>query len=128
MEERITSLEEVVSVSQKAEKFCIAHGQDSRFASRIALCIEEMASNTVAHGFQKGKNNHLSVRVQCKQNQWLLRFRDDCWAFDPVHYIPGEGETDGLGIRLVLGMADEVRYTYSLNLNNLTIVLNVKKA
>ncbi len=124
MEARITSIGEVMDVSRRAEAFCTAHGSDGIFAKRIALCIEEMASNTVLHGFRPGKRNYLSVRVQCKPNQWILRFRDDCGAFDPVHYIPPENSTDGLGIRLVLGMSDDVRYTHSLNLNNLTILLN----
>ena len=43
-----------------------------------------------------------------------------------MNYVPGEDQADGLGIRMVLGMADDVRYTYSLSLNNLMIVLNTK--
>ena len=52
----------------------------------------------------------------------MLRFRDDCASFDPVHYVPEEGK-DALGIRLVLALAQEALYTYSLNLNNLTLKL-----
>ena len=123
MEMRITSLEQVMEASRQAESFCAAHGCGARFASRIALCIEEMAGNTVLHGFKPGAGNYLSVRVQCRENRWILRFRDDCRAFDPVSRVPQEDRTDCLGIRVVLGMADDVRYTYSLNLNNLTILL-----
>jgi two-component sensor histidine kinase len=90
--------------------------------NHIALCIEEMASNTVQHGFSKDAENHLSVRILHKPDAWVLRFRDDCRAFDPVSYVP-RGEEDALGIRLVTAMADDIRYTYSLNLNNLTIKL-----
>jgi len=64
----------------------------------------------------------MSVRVISQKDKWILRFRDDCSAFDPVHYVPGEGE-DALGIRLVLALAEEANYTYSLNLNNLTLKL-----
>ena len=122
MEADIRSLSDVASVVKDAEEFCRAHGQDERFANHIALCIEEMAGNTVIHGFENGRDNHLSVRVQNKQDQWVLRFRDDCRAFDPVSYVPGDGE-DALGIRLVMKMASDIRYTYSLNLNNLVIKL-----
>jgi anti-sigma regulatory factor (Ser/Thr protein kinase) len=128
MEARIASIEEALDASRRAEAFCTEHSGSGSFAKRIALCIEEMAGNTVLHGFRPGKKNHLSVRVQCKNNQWILRFRDDCGAFDPVHYIPPENGRDALGIRLVLGMADDVRYTHSLNLNNLTILLNESRA
>ncbi len=57
-----------------------------------------------------------------KEGYWVIRFRDDCSAFDPVHYLPAEGE-ESVGIRLVLSLAEEARYTYSLNLNNLTLRL-----
>ena len=84
-----------------------------------------MAINTVQHGFRPGASNYLSVRVQCRGDRWTLRFRDDCRAFDPVAYVPrGDDQTKYLGIRMVMAMADDVRYTYSLNLNNLTILLN----
>ena len=122
MEADIRSLQDVASVVKDAEAFCRAHGNDGRFANHIALCIEEMAGNTVIHGFEEGRGNHLSVRVQNKQDQWVLRFRDDCRAFDPVSYVP-RGDEDALGIRLVMKMASDIRYTYSLNLNNLVIKL-----
>ena len=122
MEVDIHSLDEVTAASQAAEAFCIAHGQSEKVANHIALCVEEMASNTVQYGFAKGQNNHLSIRIQHQQDRWVLRFRDDCKAFDPVRYVP-EGDHDALGIRLVTAMADDIHYTYSLNLNNLTIRL-----
>ena len=54
----------------------------------------------------------------------MLRFRDDCGQFDPVSYMP-EKEDAGkdLGIRLIQSLAEEARYTYSLNLNNLMLKL-----
>ena len=122
MEVSIRSIEEVTGAAEKAEAFCRAHRQSEKTANHIALCVEEMASNTVQHGFRKDRENHLSVRIQNREKRWTLRFRDDCSAFDPVSYVP-RGEEDALGIRLVMAMADDIRYTYSLNLNNLTIKL-----
>ena len=125
LEMGIRSLQEVTESAQEAERFCILHGPSEKTANHIALCLEEMAGNTVLHGFAAEKENHLSVRVQHKENRWVLRFRDDCRAFDPIHYVPS-GDQEALGIRLVMAMADDVRYTYSLNLNNLTIKLTEK--
>ena len=122
METDIHTIGEVTAAAEAAGNFCRGHGQSERMANHIALCVEEMASNTVLHGFSPKKTNHLSIRVQHKGSRWVLRFRDDCQAFDPVSYVP-KGENDALGIRLVTAMADDVRYTYSLNLNNLTIKL-----
>ena len=127
LEMDIHSLQDVTAAAQAAESFCRQHGQSEMTANHIALCVEEMASNTVIHGFGKENKNHLSIRVQHKDARWVLRFRDDCRAFDPVHYVP-KGGNDALGIRLVMAMADDIRYTYSLNLNNLTIKLSSQKA
>ena len=91
------------------------------------VCVEEMASNTLLHGFPKDNlPHHLSVRVIDKKDGWVVRFRDDCGAFDPVHYIPREGK-DALGIRLALALSEETSYIYSLNLNNLTLKLPTEK-
>ena len=122
MEVDIQSIQDVTAAAEAAGTFCKEHGQSEKSANRIALCVEEMASNTVIHGFSEGRQNHLFIRVQHKGDRWVLRFRDDCQAFDPVSYVPS-GEKDALGIRLVMAMANDVRYTYSLNLNNLTIKL-----
>ena len=80
-----------------------------------------MAANTIQYGFAKDHRYHdLSVRLLQKENDFVLRFRDDCGAFDPVHYIPKDNE-DALGIRLILAFAREANYTYALNLNNVCI-------
>ena len=117
-------LEDVLAFSREAEAFCLSHGGSSRLAAHLALCIEEMGSNIVTHGFSKGKNRHLSVRLQYKTGRWTLRFRDDCMEFDPVHHVSEDDLQKNVGIRLAMRMADEARYTYSMNLNNLTLVLN----
>ena len=122
MEINIHSLNDVEEASKQAENFCLQHGQNPQMANHIALCVEEMASNTVIHGFSKEGKNNLSIRIQNKGRHWILRFRDDCRAFDPVSYVPKD-EDDAIGIQLVMAMADDFRYTYSMNMNNLTIKL-----
>ena len=127
LEMDISSLQDVAAAAQATEAFCDQHGQSEIMRNHIVLCLEEMTSNTVLHGFAEGQENHLSVRVQNKDDRWVLRFRDDCRAFDPIHYVPSQGK-QALGIRLVMALADDIRYTYSLNLNNLTIRLSTKQA
>ena len=120
----IGNMEEVTADAETAEKFCMDHGQSKITASHVALCVEEMAGNIILHGFSpKGKNN-LSVRIQDHDNRWIIRFRDDCRAFDPLHYVFKEKDGPVSGIRLMLSIADEVRYTYTMNFNNLMIVVN----
>ena len=121
LEMQITSMQEVADASQQAERFCREKGQSTRLSSHIGLCIEEMAGNVITYGFRDGKSHHLSVLLLNKPDRWILRFRDDCRAFDPVHFVP-EGEK-ALGIRLVLALAEDAHYAYSMNLNSLALSL-----
>ena len=122
LEADIASMEDVAAAARQGEDFCRQHGQDARISNHIALCIEEMAGNVIRYGFRDGKPHHLSVLLLNKPEHWVLRFRDDCRAFDPVHYVPKE-EEQALGIRLILAFAEEAYYTYSMNLNNLALKL-----
>ena len=126
LEMNIHTMEEVTEASRKAEQFCLDHGQNAKISNHIALCVEEMAGNTIQHGFAMDNKHHdLSVRLLHKDTGLTLRFRDDCGAFDPVHYIPEEG-SEALGLRLVLAFAEDVRYTYAMNLNNVCIRIGNK--
>ncbi|MBQ9409516.1 MAG: ATP-binding protein [Clostridia bacterium] len=122
LEASISSLDEVSELSQRAEEFCIKNGQSVRVSRHIALCIEEVASNVISHGFtHDNKPHNLSVRVLGKPDHWVLRFRDDCRAFDPISYLTDHPETPG--IKLMLALAEDAKYTYSLSMNNLTLTL-----
>ena len=125
-EATVTQLEDAIAVSEKVGEFCRSRGASSKVANRIAVCVEEMSTNTVEHGFTKDKkkNHSQSVLILHKKDKWIVRFRDDCTAFDPIHYVPKTSNKDCLGIRLVLAIADDVKYTYSLNLNNLAITIH----
>lgn len=127
MELDLQTIEDVTAAAKSVGDFCTAHGLGAVAANRIALCVEELGGNTVLHGFTKDeKPHHLLIRVLRKPDRCVIRFRDDCRAFDPVHYVPRDESKDMLGIGLVLKLADEIRYTYSLNLNNLTVILRGK--
>lgn len=127
LEMEIHTMQEVTKAAHKAEGFCIRHGHDEKISNHIALCVEEMAANTIQHGFTMDNRHHdLSVRLLHKKAGLVLRFRDDCGAFDPVRYIPKD-EEDALGLRLVLAFATDARYTYAMNLNNVCIRIRDEK-
>ena len=121
LEMNIHSMQETTEAAEKAGRFCLDHGQSAKVSNHIALCVEEMAANTIQHGFSMDQKHHdLSVRLLQKEKDLVLRFRDDCGAFDPVSYIPKK-DGEALGIRLILAFAREANYTYALNLNNVCI-------
>ena len=125
MDMSVRSIDGVVSVAEQVQKFCLARGVDRRRAYLAGLSMEEMAGNIVEHGFGKdGKSHSVDVRVVHKDDDVILRIKDDCLPFDPSErqkLAEGEDVTKNIGIRMVFKIARDVQYQYILGLNVLTI-------
>ena len=125
----VTSMDGVVGLSQKIWDFCQAHGVDRRRCYLASLCVEEMAGNTVEHGFKMdGKKHSVDIRVIINGEDILLRLRDDCRRFDLKEKVKEwtpdpERPEENVGIRMVLGLAKDVAYTNTMNMNNLLITI-----
>ena len=88
--------------------------------------MEEMAGNIILHGFTKDtKRTHsVDIRVAHKDDELILRLRDDCPPFDPsdrARLLSEEDRIRNIGIRLVFQIARNVQYQNLLGLNVLTI-------
>jgi anti-sigma regulatory factor (Ser/Thr protein kinase) len=87
--------------------------------------MEEMAGNIVDHGFVKDNKKHsVDVRVVRKDDDVILRLRDDCVPFDPgerMSMASSDDITKNIGIRMIFRMATDVQYQNILGLNVLTV-------
>lgn len=121
----VTTMDEVVGISEKIQTFCTSHGIDRKRAYYSALCVEEIAGNVVSHGFLKDEKSHYcEVRVMIDGGDVTLRIRDDCRYFnmkERYDVMKSKGQFSGIGIRLVYGIAKEVNYVNILNTNTLII-------
>ncbi|MBR2281194.1 MAG: ATP-binding protein [Spirochaetales bacterium] len=122
----IHSKEEVTDTSRLVMDFCRDQGIDRRRSYYAGLCLEEMASNIVEHGFD-GKGSHsIDVRVVHKDDDLLLRIKDDCRAFNPeekMRLLDPEDITHNIGLRMVHGLAKETFYSNVLGLNIFTMTI-----
>ena len=124
MDKTITSHEAVIELSKAAWDFCETHGCDMRRMYAISLAVEEMAANTVLEGFRPGKHNSIDMRILKKEDEYIVRIRDDCLIFDPVKQLQlysDEVPMHHMGLRLAISMAKDVQYTAALKLNNLVV-------
>ena len=125
MDLSLRSTEDVVSVAEQVQSFCLDRGVDPRRAYLAGLSMEEMAGNIVSHGFTKDKKRHsVDVRVVHKDDDVILRIKDDCVPFDPGErqtIAAGDDITKNIGIRMVFKMAQDVQYQNILGLNVLTV-------
>ncbi len=123
----IQSIEDAVEASMQVHRFWLVNGLNSRDAHNIALCTEELAVNSIEHGFDDGKKHNLELRALIGEDRLILRLRDDGRRFDLVErykMINPDDPTKNIGLRIVFAKADEVRYSSALSLNNVCIIYN----
>ena len=125
MDLTVRSIDDVVLIAQKVQDFCLEKGIDQRRAYLAGLSMEEMAGNIVDHGFTKDKKQHsIDVRVVRKDEDVILRIRDDCVAFDPGErqkIAESDDPAKNIGIRMVFKTARDVEYQNILGMNVLTV-------
>lgn len=123
----VRNMDEVLTVSKEVIAFCERRGIDGRRAYMAGLCLEEMAGNIVAHGFTKDRKDHrIDLRVVHKDENLILRIRDDCVSFDPrsrIEKANGAGRFRNIGIKMAYKAARNVEYQSILGLNVLTLKL-----
>ncbi len=121
----VKSMNDVVLVSKRIQRFCLARGISERSALLAGLSMEEMAGNVVEHGFTKDRKPHsVDLRVVHKGEEILLRINDDCVPFDPherLAMVSGDEPTKNIGLRIAFWAAKDVQYQNILGLNVLTI-------
>lgn len=123
----VTSEKEVLDVSMQINDFCKKRGIDNRRAFFSSLCMEEMVGNIVHHGFSSDSKKHsVDIRVVHKDDDIILRIRDNCIAFDPSEYhniMQCNELGKNIGISMIYSIAKNVDYQNLLGMNVLTIKL-----
>lgn len=116
----------VMEVSEEIRHFCIGRGASGNQATLLALFVEEMAANSVEHGYDADRRADVDLRFVFHDGSGVIRLRDDGKLFDPIRWLEkndGSDPASGLGIRTVVKAAKSVSYMASMEMNNLLIIL-----
>ncbi len=125
-EASISSMEDVIIASEGALRFCTGKNLDRHTANMTALFIEETVANTLQHKGEKSKDVNVDLRVMIKGDTKVIRIRDNGRPFDPVEWYEKnhpEDPASGLGIRIIMKLAKDVKYIPAMRLNNLMITM-----
>lgn len=103
-----------VWIDSLAATYGIADG--TKFA--INLCLEEVVSNSIRHGYSNQAGQLVTVRCSApRPGYFVFTVEDDAPPFDPLGLAPlptvgeqDEGQLGGQGIRLLRGFADTLEY------------------
>ena len=125
-EASMSTAEDVAEVSSKVQEYCLVRGEDKKTALFVSLFVEEMAGNTVRHGFEKKKAGLIELKLIMRKDKRMIRLRDNGMSFDPIKWleINNQGnKEDNIGIRMIVGLAKEINYLPSMGLNNIVVML-----
>lgn len=124
LEFSVSSMEEVIGVSEAVMNFCKERGVPHRNCYIAGLCVEEMAGNVISHGFAKDHRKHaVDIRIVVKDDL-TIRIRDDCAGFDPkkrIEQFDPENVAENMGIRLIGKIASVMEYQNNAGVNNVLI-------
>lgn len=126
----VYDIQGVTRLSEQIMDFCKQHNLDHKRTMYAGLSVEEMAGNIVQHGFNDKKKHSVDVRIVLKENELLIRLKDDCKRFNPKEVkelFDPEDILHNIGIRMISRMAQSMNYQNSFGLNVLTIIIAFKK-
>jgi anti-sigma regulatory factor (Ser/Thr protein kinase) len=116
-------MEEVATLPEEIEEFCICNGVSARKANLVAVASEEMIVNCIKYG---GKSSHwIDLSVIIDDNRLMLRIRDNGVPFNPVEYENDNDKFDIHGIELLKKISSKINYIRSLDLNNTVVEFNI---
>jgi Na+-driven multidrug efflux pump/anti-sigma regulatory factor (Ser/Thr protein kinase) len=124
-----------VGFSENIQAFCAKNGVSGKISYYSALCLEEMVSNIIRHGFKDSKEHFIDIKVILENDRIKLRIRDSGIEFNPLSYSEKQDgaaeESNGLfnniGIKILKGLAYHTDYRYTMRLNNLFIEIAEEK-
>ena len=117
------SMDEVMTISTGIYKFGKNRDIDGKALNILSLCIEEIAGNIVRHSFKEGEKRWLDLIILDKNENLVIRFRDNGAHFDPIAYLNNDAPKEGYGIPLIHSLADDFEYRYNMGINNTIIYL-----
>src|SRR5262245_36652408 len=113
---RLASFAEVRGL---AERFAAMAGADPDTTGRLVLVLEELFTNTVAHGYSPGAEGPIWVTLAAESGLIEITYEDAARAFDPLTEAPVRPElapgvdasaVGGLGLILVRALSASARY------------------
>ena len=121
---RIEDPAQAIAASNEIKHLCLDNGFSPKRAFFVALTVEELAMNSLTHGFDDGRPHYLELRAIVTTEKLILRLRDDGRPFNLTErykMMNPDDPTRNIGLRIIFAAADEVSYHSSLNLNNVCI-------
>ncbi len=121
-----SSIKKIERLSKIAVAFAMEHGADKQRALTYGLITEELAIFLANIGFKDGEEHNINARLVAKDDDLIIRMRDDCKPLNLKDYYQmlletPEIEDEEISLAIIFKMAKDVKYTATFGANNLII-------
>lgn len=121
-----SSIKKIKVLSKIAVAFALEHGADKKRAMTYGLITEELAIFLANIGFKDGEEHNINARLVAKDDDLIIRMRDDCKPLNLKDYYQmlletPEIEDEEISLAIIFKMAKDVKYTATFGANNLII-------
>lgn len=121
-----TSIDEIEELSKIAVAFAIEHGANKKRAKRYGLITEELSVFLAEHGFNDGKEHNINMRLVAKNDDLIIRMRDDCKPLNLKDYYKllqnsQDKKEEEINLAIIVKAAKDIKYTATFGANNLIL-------
>jgi sigma-B regulation protein RsbU (phosphoserine phosphatase) len=129
------TLDELARASESVRGYCETHGVPEDALHDVLLCLDEVVSNIITHGYRGDASGRIVVRLALESDHVRLEIRDEAPPFDPLHAAPPDFQVSadarlpgGLGVYLTRSLADAMEYERAGGENRLTLTRALRRA
>ena len=123
----LRTTDDVIAECERTYRFCVDHDVNEHSAKLMSLFVEEMATNIIKTAARKKAPTRVDFRLYMDGTRMCFSMMDLGDYFDPTLFYElhaDDSPTKNLGIRMVMNMAEEVRYYSAFGSNNLVVYVN----
>ena len=127
------TLDSLEAIGDFVMRAAAAAGLDQKASYRLRLAVDEIATNTIVHGYEEtGLQGPIAIWSELDEVDLRVILEDRAPAFDPHQAAPPSGmdlpleerAIGGLGVFLALRGVDELRYERAGDRNLTTFVMH----
>ena len=120
------SVQDIERLSKIAIAFAMEHDASAKRARNFGLVIEELSIFFAEHGFKDGLPHYINARLVAKDDDLIVRMRDDCQLLSLKEYYQLVKESqdkkdDEMNFSIIFKMSKDVEYTATFGANTLIL-------
>ena len=123
-----TSNTDVTGISRQVHEFLLEQKASGRTAYMTALCLEELATDFVAHtllsGEKTGEQTLMDIKVYSEEDTLDIVIRNAAKPYNPLVFELDENTFAKAGVKLAQKLSRSITYNYVYKMNIVHIVVD----